>query len=162
MEEISKIISAISQVTGLDQFSIKFGKTIDSKQAREILCYIALKDNYGLTWILMEFLQKKRSQVLFMASACMEKMEEDVYYLMIMNRVRNVLGIVPLMKDREMELQYSQRRKEKIEKEEEMKKVVKTVFGMEYSEKDKRDMKKAMKSACEYMADYCRTGLNCN
>lgn len=162
MEEIAKIISAISEVTGLDRVNIIQGKTDEAKRARDILCFIAIKDMYGLTWKLMELLKYRKSQVYFSADRCKDNMEEDVSYILLMNAVRKELGLVPLMTEMIKKNEEMQKEKEYELAKARSKKIAKRIFGIEYSKEDDLRMIAAIKSANEYMKNYCKTGRQSN
>lgn len=159
MEEIAKIISAITEVTGLDRFSITYGKTDECKRARGILCYIALKDKYGLTQILTAETGKNKNQCLFMSQMCEDGIAEDMDYLKTMNQVRKKLNLASLMEAKINEHEKAVRRSKRALKKEQMKQLVKTVFGIEYTPEDDRRRKEAIRSASEFMQQYCKIGL---
>lgn len=158
MEEIEKIITAISEVTGLDRFSIISGRTDECKRARGILCYIALRDRYGLTTILSETLEKSRSQCIFMTDFCTEEMEESIGFLIIMNEIRKKLGMSAIMTDKiEQEKQKQKERKLK-EDEEKSDQNAKILFNITYSESEKKYRREAIKNATAFMNKYCQLG----
>lgn len=162
MEEISKIITAISDVTGLDRHSIIYGRTDECKKARGILCYIALKDKYGLTMTLAEVLGKSRSQCIFMSDFCKEGMEESIGYVMLMNEIRKKLGMSAIMTDKIEEVNNLHKKREKELSRKRSKENSQRLFGIEYSIEDEIRMFAAMKSANEFMAKYCQIGNQAN
>lgn len=158
MEEIAKIITAISDVTGLDHLGIIYGRNDECKKARGILCYIALKDKYGLTMALAEMLGKSRSQCTFAAEIFKEEMEESVGYLILMNEVRKKLGLSAIMTDKIDKL----RTKKELEIIEEnkirSKANCKTIFGIEYSNSEESRLSQAIFDAKEFMREYTKIG----
>lgn len=158
MEEIEKIISAISEVTGLDGWSIKFGKTDECKEARDILCYIALKDMYGLTWTLMEELNFRKSQVFFSADRCKERMEEDLSYVYKMNEIRKKLGLSSIMRGMIEQAEEQQRNKDMELAQKRSKENSKNIFGIKYSQSEEEQLKIAIQNAKAFMTDYCKIG----
>lgn len=158
MEEIAKIISAITEVTGLDRFSIIYGRSDECKKARGILCYIALKDRYGLTTALVEMLSKSRSQCTFASEICQEEMEESIGYLIMMNEVRKKLGMTAIMTDKLEELQKESKRQQAEQDEMKSKENSKNIFGIEYSKSEEQQLKQAILSAKAFMANYCEIG----
>lgn len=159
MDEIGKIISAISEVTGLDRYSIIYGRNDECKKARGILCYIALKDKYGLTKTLCESLGKSRSQCAFMADFCKEEMEESIGYLILMNEIRKKLGMSAIMQGRMRALQEEKQRELIEEAEKRSKANAKNIFGVKYSKSEEEQLKKVMQESAAFMADYCRIGI---
>lgn len=162
MEEINKIISAITEVTGLDKHNILCDKSDESKSAREILCYIVLKDQYGLTWKIMEMTGWRKSQVFFAMDRCTERMNEEYDYLVKMNEIRKKLCLAPIYSDKANEILLKQKNKkrelEKIRSREESKRL----FGIQYTDKDEDLIALAKKNALSYMIEYCEIGDKAN
>lgn len=158
MEEIAKIISAITEVTGLDRFSVIYGRGDDCKRARGILCYIALKDKYGLTTALAEMLGKSRSQCIFMSDFCKEEMEESIGYLILMNEVRKKLGMTAIMTDK-IEQEQKKKKKQRIKESKiKSKENSKNMFGIDYSKSEEEQLQIAMQNAKAFMIEYCKIG----
>lgn len=158
MEEIEKIILAISEVTGLSKHTILHGKTAECKSAREILCYIALKDRYGITWTLMELLGWRKSQVFFAVDNCLNDLEESIDFIYLMNNVRKQLGLSAIMTEKIDRVKEEQKRKEaEIAK---MRSVEnsKRLFGITYTKEDGINMNNAMRSAEIYIRKYSTIG----
>lgn len=162
MEEIAKIISAISEVTGLDEGSVKSGKTDECKQSRDILCYIALKDMYGLTWSLMDLLNYRKSQVFFSADRCKERLEDDISFLKIMNGVRKKLLLAPIYTDKIDEIKEKERQRKQEEDITRSKENSKRIFGIEYTPTDEHNISIATNNAMAYMKGYCQIGRQTN
>lgn len=159
MEEITKIITAITEVTGLDRFSIAYGRNNECKRARGILCYIALKDKYGLTNALSERLNKSRSQCTFLADFCKEEMEESVGYIILMNEVRKKLGMSPMMKDVMNSLREEKERQTKKESEQRSKEISQRIFGIEYFKSEEAQLNQAMLDAKAFIDRYSKIGI---
>lgn len=151
MEELKKIITAIAEVTGLDEWSIKFGKSDECKQARDILCYISLKDMFGLTWILMELLNYRKSQVFFSADRCREQMEADLSYVHKMNKVRKNIGLSSIMRGAIEEAEAKQKQKDREEAQLRSNEISKRIFGIEWTERDKVRFQNACVEANSFM-----------
>lgn len=158
MDELEKIITAITKVTGLDRFSIIYGRSDECKRARGILCYIALRDRYGLTTTLCELLGKSRSQCIFMADFCKEEMEERVSYLILMNEVRKKLGMSAILQGVVQAMRDKEIRKKLEESERKSKENSKNIFGIEYSQSEEIQLKRAILEAKEFMREYSKLG----
>lgn len=158
MEEIEKIITVISVVTGLNRYDIVNARGEEGKKAFGMLCYIALKDKYGLTFNLMQVVAKKKSQCVFAAEMCKETIEADVDYLRTLNSVRQLMKLSPIMRSKIIEHDQKERRIKREKRKEDMKHQMLTVFGIEYTKEDEQMMKAAMEDSAVFMTNYCSIG----
>lgn len=158
MEEIEKIIQAITEVTGLSRNEIISDKSKLCKSAREILCYIALKDRYGLTWMLMKTLKWRKSQVFFAMDSCKDRLQEELDYILLMNNVRSNLELYPIVT---VILRDAKEKEKQIEKEMSIERAsenARRIFGISYTEADNACIRNALDSALTFMQGYCRIG----
>lgn len=159
MEEISRIIAAISSVTGLSRTDILLDNNSESKYSRHILCYIALRDHTGLCKHLTAMTGFRQSQCFICACESDRLMKEDDTFLQMMNETRQALGLKILLPKRASTIS---KRKEKALKELQRKTDRRnqlTLFGFAYSEEDMQEMRAVMESAAVYMNGLCSTGI---
>ena len=159
MEEINKIIQAISEVTGLDKWSVVYGRNKQCIDARMMLCYIVVHDFYSAISKLAQALGRTQKSCRAFAEDFRQSLRKNEELTDLTNDARAILGLSTVS---EREKRDAMQRKEErtLRKIREIsKKNVRRIFGLEYTEEDEKRFSYACRSAAEFMEKVCSVGL---
>ena len=151
MDELEKILNAVSGVTGVDRHDILMGKSRYDIMYRDMTCHIIVEFYSHLTrrfayrngWELNKvYMRAKR----FRTEKGIDKKSLDHLVAQIRRKIDYVPKDEPKDEKEDDGMAYNPSRKS----------FAKTLFGFEYTDRDDYFRKKAIYESARYMREYCR------